>query len=122
MGGKRNGPAGEVLPADQRRQEATRKRDRQLEAPFDGHQPCCRGSVRPMRWFHKLRTQLATLRRSRAGTQLDTELRFHLDQQIEENLAAGMNAEEARRAAIQSFGHLGTIQEETRSAWSWSSV
>src|SRR6185312_12303134 len=75
-----------------------------------------------MRWLHKLRTQLATLRRSRAGTQLDTELRFHLDQQIEENLAAGMNAEEARRAAVQIFGHLGTIQEETRSTWSWTSV
>jgi len=75
-----------------------------------------------MRWLHKLRTQLATLRRSRAGTQLDTELRFHLDQQIEENLAAGMNAGEARRAAIHTFGHLGTIQEETRSTWSWTSV
>ncbi len=75
-----------------------------------------------MRWFHKVRTQLATLRRSRAGTQLDTELRFHLDQQIEENISAGMNAEDARRAAIQTFGHLGTIQEETRSTWSWNSV
>src|SRR3569833_871543 len=75
-----------------------------------------------MRWFHSLRTQLATLRSSRAGAQLETELRFHLDQQIEETLAAGMSAEEGRRAAIHTFGHVGTIQEETRSTWSWNSV
>ncbi|HEY4087797.1 MAG TPA: ABC transporter permease [Bryobacteraceae bacterium] len=75
-----------------------------------------------MRWFHRLLTQLGTLRRSRAGMQLDTELRFHLDQQIEENIAAGMSAEEARRAAIRTFGHVGTIQEEARSTWSWNSV
>lgn len=75
-----------------------------------------------MRWLHKLRTQLTTLRRSRAGTDLDTELRFHLDQQIAENLTAGMNSEEARRAAIHSFGNLSGIREETRSTWSWTSV
>ena len=75
-----------------------------------------------MRWLQKLRTQLATLRRSRANSDLDAELRFHLDRQIAENLAAGMNPEEARRAAIQSFGHLGAIREETRSTWSWTSV
>src|ERR1700722_18522753 len=75
-----------------------------------------------MRWLHQLRTQLATLRRSRAGADLDRELRFHLDQLIAENVAAGMNAEEARRAAIHSFGHLGAIHEETRSTWSWTSV
>ncbi|MGC2657642.1 MAG: ABC transporter permease [Bryobacteraceae bacterium] len=75
-----------------------------------------------MRWLHKLRTQLATLRRSRASAELDTELRFHLDQQIAENIAAGMNSQEARRAAIRSFGNLSAVREETRSAWSWSSV
>jgi putative ABC transport system permease protein len=75
-----------------------------------------------MRWFHQIRTQLETLRRSQAGRELDKELRFHLDQQIEENLAAGMSAEEARRAAIHRFGNLGVIQEETRSTWSWTSV
>jgi putative ABC transport system permease protein len=75
-----------------------------------------------MRWFHKLRAQLATFRRVRTGTELDTELRFHLDQQIAENLAGGMNSEEARRAAIHSFGNLTAVREETRSTWAWSSV
>jgi len=31
---------------------------------------------------------------------LDEELQFHIDHQIEENLAAGMEPEEARRAAF----------------------
>lgn len=75
-----------------------------------------------MRWFHKLRTQFATLSRSRAGKNLDNELRFHLDQQIAENLAAGMNSQEARRAAIHTFGNPTVIREETRSTWSWTSV
>src|ERR1700722_8898713 len=59
-----------------------------------------------MRSFQKLRTQIATLLRARADSDLDAELRFHLDQEIAENLAAGMNAEEARRAATHSFGNL----------------
>jgi hypothetical protein len=75
-----------------------------------------------MLWLHNLWTQLAALRRSRAGIDLDAELRFHLDQQIAENLAAGMNSEEARHAAIRSFGNLSAIREETRSTWSWTSV
>ena len=75
-----------------------------------------------MRWLQKLRTQLAALRRSRAGIDLDAELSFHLDQQIAENLAAGMNSEEARRAAIHSFGNPSAIREETRSTWTWTSV
>jgi hypothetical protein len=75
-----------------------------------------------MRSFQKLRTQIATLLRSRADSELDAELRFHLDQEIAENLAAGMNAEDARRAATHSFGNLSAIREETRSTWSWTSV
>lgn len=75
-----------------------------------------------MRWLQKLRTQVATLHRSRAESDLDVELRFHLDQQIAENLAAGMNSEEAYRAAIHSFGNLNAIREETRFSWRWTSV
>ena len=58
----------------------------------------------------------------KANTELDTELQFHLDQQIAENAAAGMSAEEARRAALRLFGNVGVIQEETRSVWSWTAI
>ena len=56
-----------------------------------------------MRALQKLRTQIATLIRSRADSELDAERRIHLDQEIAENFAAGMNAEEARRAATHSY-------------------
>lgn len=59
-------------------------------------------------------------RRNTAGAQLDSELRFHLDQQIEENLAAGMSPESARRAALRSFGNPEALREQTRATWSWN--
>lgn len=51
---------------------------------------------------------------------LDEELQFHLEQQIAENTAAGMNAEEARYAALRSFGNPMLLREETRAMWGWS--
>jgi putative ABC transport system permease protein len=66
--------------------------------------------------------QRKTLRRGRSGAALDSELRFHLDQQIAENLATGMSPEEARRRAFLSFGNPGAIREETRSTWNWASA
>lgn len=75
-----------------------------------------------MRWLHRLQAQLSTLRRSQAGSELDRELQFHLDQQIAEFTASGMSPEESRRAALRSFGPLSAVREETRSTWSWLSV
>lgn len=40
-----------------------------------------------------------------ADTQLNEELRFHLEQQIAENRAAGLSEEEARLAAFRVFGN-----------------
>jgi len=54
------------------------------------------------------------VRRGRADEELDKELRFHLDQQIEENLAAGMPLSEARFAAMRRLGGVAQIQEECR--------
>ncbi len=50
----------------------------------------------------------------RVERELDKELRFHLDQQIEENLAAGMTYAEARLAALRSLGGIAQIEEECR--------
>src|SRR5579872_3272515 len=68
-----------------------------------------------MRWREVLRLRGRTLfRRGRVERELDAELRFHLEQQIAENLAAGMSAEEARYAAWRSVGGLEQIKEECR--------
>jgi predicted permease len=74
-----------------------------------------------MRWPAKLKMQVVTLfRRDRAGAQLDRELRDHLERQIEENLAAGMSAADARFAALRSFGNPALLREQARSTWSWT--
>jgi hypothetical protein len=68
-----------------------------------------------MRWADKLLLRLRSLlRRERIEHELDDELRFHIEQQIGENLAAGMTPEEARYAARRSIGGLAQIQEECR--------
>jgi len=46
--------------------------------------------------------------------ELDEELRFHLEQQIAENRATGMSAEEARHAARRAMGGAEQIKEECR--------
>src|SRR5712692_1871743 len=53
-------------------------------------------------------------RRRRLEQDLDDELRFHLDRQIETNIASGMSPEEARQAALREFGGVTQIQEECR--------
>jgi predicted permease len=59
-------------------------------------------------------------RRQRAGEELQNELRFHLEEQIAENLAAGMSPKEARQTALRSFGNPGLLREQTRVTWSWN--
>ena len=54
--------------------------------------------------------------KSKLERQLDSELRFHIEQQTADNIAAGMNADEARRRALAQFGGLEYIKEETRDA------
>ncbi len=62
------------------------------------------------------------LGRGREGRRLDAELEFHLEQQIAENRAAGMSAEEARQAALRSFGNPVALREQTRESWSWNGL
>ncbi len=76
-----------------------------------------------MRWVHRLMMRVQMLlRRGKAGAQLDEELRFHLDRQIAENLAAGMSSDEARSAALRAFGNPALLREQARATWSWSGL
>lgn len=61
-----------------------------------------------MRWIQRL------LHKSRSEQQLDGELQFHLERQIAEYIAAGINPEEARRRARLDFGGLDRVKEEIR--------
>jgi len=53
-------------------------------------------------------------RRDSVERELDKELAFHLAQQIEENIAHGMNPREAREAALRTLGGYTQIQEDCR--------
>src|ERR1700722_12647021 len=65
---------------------------------------------------------LSLFRRGRASTHLDNEIRFHLERQIDENIAAGMPPDEARQAALRSFGNPALLRDQARATWSWSMV
>src|SRR5262245_57232959 len=68
-----------------------------------------------MRWTNRVLMRLRSLmRRDRVEHEIDAELRFHLDRQIEENIAGGMTAQDAQRAAMRSVGSLIRIKEECR--------
>jgi predicted permease len=65
----------------------------------------------------KLKTALlALLRRSQAENDLDEELHYHIDQQTQQNIRLGMSPEEARRAALKSFGGVEQAKEQSRDA------
>jgi predicted permease len=73
-----------------------------------------------MLWIQRLWIKLQTLFRSeRAGQSLNDELQFHLEQQIAENVAAGMSKEEARYAAMRLFGNHTMVAENARETWGW---
>jgi putative ABC transport system permease protein len=73
-----------------------------------------------MQWIQRLWLRLQTLfRGGRATQQLQEEVQFHLDQQIAENLAAGMSPEKAHQAAMRTFGNVSLIQEDARGTWGW---
>jgi len=70
-----------------------------------------------MRWLSKLRLRVRSLLGKPAlDRELDEEIRFHIERQIEENVAAGMEPEAARRAALREFGGVEPIKEECRDA------
>ncbi len=68
-----------------------------------------------MRWYYKLPLRLRSLfRKGKAELDLSDELQFHLQNQIDEFVAQGMNPQEARRAALQSLGGVEQVKEECR--------
>jgi predicted permease len=61
-----------------------------------------------MNWLSRL------LRTRHLEQQLDRELRFHIETQIEEKIDAGMSPAEARRTTYLEFGGLEQIKQQTR--------
>src|SRR5262245_17635172 len=71
--------------------------------------------MRIKHWFYTVPLRLRSLfRRARVEHELDEELRYHLERQIEENIAKGMMEEEARYAALRAMGGVERRKEECR--------
>ncbi len=68
-----------------------------------------------MNWWKSL------LRRP-TDQKLENELRFHIEELTEANVAAGMSPEEARRQAILEFGGQQQVKEECRDVYRVASV
>jgi macrolide transport system ATP-binding/permease protein len=70
-----------------------------------------------MRWYYKLPLRLKSIfHRNQAELNLSEELQFHLQNQIDEYVAQGMNPKEARHAAMRSLGGIEQAKEECRDA------
>ena len=68
-------------------------------------------------FLHDLLFRLRSLmRHSAAENELDDELRFHLEQQIDKYVKSGMNQAEALRRARLEFGGLDQVKNECREA------
>jgi putative ABC transport system permease protein len=68
-----------------------------------------------MAMLNKLRLRLRALFfKSKLEEELDEEVRFHLEREIEENIARGMSREEAHYTALRSFGGVERVKEESR--------
>jgi predicted permease len=61
-------------------------------------------------WLH------ATLRRSEMETEIDTELRFHMEEYAEDLVRKGVSREEALRRARLEFGGVERVKQEGREA------
>ena len=64
-------------------------------------------------WMLRLR---ALFRRTAVEDDIDAELQFHLDHQVQAHLARGLDRAEAMRRARLEFGGLDQIKEEYRDA------
>src|SRR6266700_1528566 len=111
MEGIRNGAGGQVLLIDGLRTKAARRRKTKLGA-LGG-----RGSAHFQRG-QQMMWQLANwFRRKKLESDLDRELRYHLDRRIIDLERSGLPTEEARRHALLELGGIAQIQEEVRDIW-----
>jgi predicted permease len=68
-----------------------------------------------LRLFHTFLLRLRSLvRRANVENELDEELRFHLERDIEAGIAAGLTAAEARYRALRAIGGIELRKEECR--------
>src|SRR5689334_19871720 len=65
-----------------------------------------------MEWLNTAIARLrGLLRREAVIEDIEEEMRSHIEWETQINIERGMKPDEARRAALKSFGHLGRMRE-----------
>jgi predicted permease len=68
----------------------------------------------------ELRRRLQMLfNQARFQRDLDEEMRLHVELRREQQMAAGIEPESARQAALRCFGNTTRLREESQRAWGW---
>lgn len=71
----------------------------------------------PAIWYRLAVRARALFARATAEADLDEELQYHIDREIERNVRSGMSPADARLAAKRSFGNLPIHKEGARDSW-----
>jgi predicted permease len=75
------------------------------------------------KWLYRLPLRLKSLlRQDRVEQELDAEMQYHLEQQIQQNIARGLTPQEARYAALRAFGNPTSTKERLREIGRWTLV
>src|ERR1700729_2012890 len=73
-----------------------------------------------MNWLRELARRLRMLmHRRQFDTDLDEEIRLHLELRQKQQIEWGMAPEDARVAARRGFGHVTSLKEKSHMAWGW---
>jgi macrolide transport system ATP-binding/permease protein len=73
--------------------------------------------MRIQQWFYSLPARLRSFfRPNQVDQEMKEELREHIEQQMEENIARGMPPDEARYSALRTLGGITQIEQQCRDA------
>jgi predicted permease len=75
-----------------------------------------------MRLWSELRYLARRLGRRQADRELEEEIRSHIELETQENVEDGMSQEEARLAALRTFGNVALAKEDSRMIWGFRSI
>src|SRR5579859_668388 len=68
-----------------------------------------------MNWLRNTRGRFQALfQKEQLDREIAQELRSHIEMQAQENIKAGMSAEDARKSALRQFGWMESIKETCR--------
>src|SRR6266853_2819945 len=66
----------------------------------------------------RLRSALKSIvHRRKLETDLEREMRFHLEMEMNANIGKGMSPAQAREASLRSFGGVDQVKEAVRDSW-----